>query len=233
MLIRKAGPGGRYKETIVSYQVAKQRNICQACLNDLQYGLPVGVRDKLMAKIDNEVALPQSEVGNRYFYEQQAVIADQSDLNINISEQIQNAAPSRQLEKFSKTMQVAESRSKIAFRNLPKLCSFWVGGGCTRVLRKSCPFRPCCGTFVFPELAANHSTLNTELIKILEELGAANAQKKISNEIRVALKNAQKGNKDDAIKKRVHGDDDLTRKYLGKMKTMVSKYKIISPHLYF
>jgi len=28
------------------------------------------------------------------------------------------------------------------------------------------------------------------------------------------------GNRDEAIKKRVHGEDDLTKRYLGKMKTM-------------
>ena len=32
----------------VCIQVAQHRNICQACLNDMQYGLPVGVRDKLL-----------------------------------------------------------------------------------------------------------------------------------------------------------------------------------------
>eukprot|EP01031_Cornospumella_fuschlensis_P044308 gene44308-54179_t len=41
----KAGPNGRFKETVISYVVAAERNICQCCLNDLRYGLPVGVRD--------------------------------------------------------------------------------------------------------------------------------------------------------------------------------------------
>jgi pre-mRNA-splicing factor RBM22/SLT11 len=38
----KAGPKGRYKETVVSFAVAKERNICQACLNDMVFGLPTG-----------------------------------------------------------------------------------------------------------------------------------------------------------------------------------------------
>ena len=45
----KAGPGGRYKETMVSYVVAAERNICQTCLLDMKYGLPVG-RDHLIHK---------------------------------------------------------------------------------------------------------------------------------------------------------------------------------------
>ena len=32
---------------------------------------------------------------------------------------------------------------------------------------------------------------------------------------------ALKGNRDDAIRKRVTGEDDLTKKYLGRMKSMV------------
>ena len=34
----KAGPQGRSKETVVCFAVAKDKNICQACLNDMQYG---------------------------------------------------------------------------------------------------------------------------------------------------------------------------------------------------
>ena len=34
--------GGRRKQTIISYKVAKERNICQTCLNDMKYGVPAG-----------------------------------------------------------------------------------------------------------------------------------------------------------------------------------------------
>ena len=81
----KAGTNGRFKETMVTtfcmqillnvcevmtvkrnfiikftqvcIQVAQHRNICQACLNDMQYGLPVGVRDKLLkeGKLNNQM----------------------------------------------------------------------------------------------------------------------------------------------------------------------------------
>ena len=33
----KAGPGGRYKETMVSFAVASERNICQTCLLDMKW----------------------------------------------------------------------------------------------------------------------------------------------------------------------------------------------------
>jgi hypothetical protein len=45
----RAGPGGRWKECMVEAAVAKDKNICQACLVDMTYGVPVGVRDALLA----------------------------------------------------------------------------------------------------------------------------------------------------------------------------------------
>jgi hypothetical protein len=34
---------------MVEASVAKDKNICQACLVDMTYGVPVGVRDALLA----------------------------------------------------------------------------------------------------------------------------------------------------------------------------------------
>lgn len=89
-----------------------------------------------------------------------------------------------------------------------------------RVKRKVCPFRPCCGTFVFPELAATQKELMTALIKQLETDGPDKAQTNLSDEVKAAFKESMKGNKEEAIKKRVHGDDDLTARYIGKMNSM-------------
>jgi pre-mRNA-splicing factor RBM22/SLT11 len=154
----KAGPGGRYKETIISYAIAKERNICQTCLNDLVYGLPVGVRDALLQQQQpqNQIALPESDAGQRYYYMQQAQLAasDQSG-GLDMQLIMANQVPARQLDEFSRIHHAAEAKSKIAFRNLPKLCSFWLNGTCSRVVRKTCPFRPCCGTYVFPEIAGS------------------------------------------------------------------------------
>ena len=43
----KAGAKGRWKETIISREVAIEKNMCQACLTDMTYGVPVGVREGL------------------------------------------------------------------------------------------------------------------------------------------------------------------------------------------
>ena len=41
----KAGTQGRYKATVVCQSCAKVKNVCQTCLFDLEYGLPVQVGD--------------------------------------------------------------------------------------------------------------------------------------------------------------------------------------------
>lgn len=40
----KPGPKARYKCTVVCQQCARLKNVCQTCLFDLEYGLPVQVR---------------------------------------------------------------------------------------------------------------------------------------------------------------------------------------------
>ena len=218
----KAGPQGRYKETIICREVAEEKNICQTCLNDMQYGLPVGVRDSLLSKNSRQVAAPQSDVGASVFYSQQTreYAAGHDTQNPYIND-LKNISSSRQLESFSRSLEMNRTEST-SFRNLPKLCSFWLNGTCTRVTKKVCPFRPCCGTFVFPELAATHRDLMLKLIEKLKLDGPAAVQKVIDSETKAAFRDAMKGNRDDSIRKRVHGNDDLSRRYLRKMNAAVS-----------
>jgi pre-mRNA-splicing factor RBM22/SLT11 len=224
----KAGPGGRYKETIISAVIAKERNICQACLNDLQFGLPVGVRDSLLKdQHQAQLALPQSEVGAMYRYDQLAhaqegsgpgggggVAADSVNFN--------NASQANQLAQFSHLKSAPDrSSSATAFRNLPKLCSFWLQGTCNRS-KRGCPYRPCCGIFLFPELASTHQDQMRSLIADLESRGADAVQRNLSAEIRDLFRQKLKGRSaDEGIKKRVAGEDSLTQTYLGKIKMMV------------
>ena len=42
------GAEARYKETIIAAEVAIAKNVCQVCLMDMEYNLPVRVRDQLM-----------------------------------------------------------------------------------------------------------------------------------------------------------------------------------------
>ena len=51
-------------------------------------------------------------------------------------------------------------------RNLPKLCSFWCLQTCNRVVNSACPYRPCNGTFRFPELASLHKDHLSTLVRL-------------------------------------------------------------------
>lgn len=66
----KPGPDARYKKTIICQEVAKAKNVCQVCLLDLTYNLPVQVRDQAMG-IDPEKELPQSGVGREFALREQ------------------------------------------------------------------------------------------------------------------------------------------------------------------
>lgn len=218
----KAGPQGRYKETIICFAVAQQKNVCQCCLNDMKYGLPVGVRDSLLTSNDHKIKAPESDVGATVFYAQQAQNLGEN-CQSSFSGDMSNVAASRQLDIFSKSTLYSNSAqsSSTAFRNLPKLCSFWLNGTCTRVARKVCPFRPCCGIFVFPELASSHRDLMNSLIEMLKSQGPSEMQGHIDAETKAAFRDSLKGNRDNSIKKRMHGDDTLTQKYLNKIKSGV------------
>ncbi|RYG65312.1 RNA-binding protein, partial [archaeon] len=222
----KAGPNGRFKETVISYVVAAERNICQCCLNDLRYGLPVGVRDAVLQKAQRQIAAPTSEFGTQVYYQQkQQQLIEQGgymppDEQEPMSQQIANLAPSRQLDELAHNLLTKAAQSRTAFRNLPKLCTFWLNGRCTRVGKKSCPFRPCCGSYQFPEIAGSHRDLCKQLIARLEAEGPDAVQRSLDEPTRRAFGEKMKGNHEDNIRKRVAGQDELTEKYLGKLQNM-------------
>ena len=45
---RWQGEHKRWKETCISPAVAREKNVCQACVCDLEYGIPFHVRDHVM-----------------------------------------------------------------------------------------------------------------------------------------------------------------------------------------
>jgi len=65
----KAGTKGRYKRTEICQTCAKIKNVCQTCIFDLQYGLPVQVRDAALGL--SESSVPRGDV-NREFFAQNA-----------------------------------------------------------------------------------------------------------------------------------------------------------------
>ena len=59
-------PGARmrFKKTEICQTCAKLKNVCQTCLLDLEYGLPIQVRDQALNIKDN---IAKSDVNKEYF----------------------------------------------------------------------------------------------------------------------------------------------------------------------
>lgn len=57
----------RWKQTIICSSVAQEKNCCQSCLADLEYGVPFNVRDHVMDALGAESA-PKSDVAKEYFW---------------------------------------------------------------------------------------------------------------------------------------------------------------------
>lgn len=118
----KPGPKARYKCTVVCQQCARLKNVCQTCLFDLEYGLPVQVRDKIMG--ESRVSLPEHPVNREYLNSRMG--GQEEQLPYGKSEEID-----QRLRRMARTTPYYK-------RNLPRVCSFWRKGECTR--GDECPY---------------------------------------------------------------------------------------------
>eukprot|EP01068_Selenidium_serpulae_P011826 Selendium_serpulae@DN5730_c0_g1_i1.p2 len=117
------GRKARFKSTIVCQACAKLKNVCQTCLFDLEFGLPVQVRDRYLedhVKLD----LPDSRVNRDYMA---STIDSQVD-GLSYGK----TAPNPMLVKLARTTPYYQ-------RNRARICSFWQRGQCMR--GETCPFR--------------------------------------------------------------------------------------------
>jgi len=117
-------PGGhaRYKKTEICQTCAKVKNVCQTCLLDLEFGLPVQVRDQALA-----VVAPISDVQKEW-------VAQQNDKAVADG----NTLPYNKTEMRAVLQKVARSAPYYK-RNMAHVCSFFVKGECKR--GSECPYR--------------------------------------------------------------------------------------------
>ncbi|OVA17686.1 RNA recognition motif domain [Macleaya cordata] len=124
----RPGRDSRYKKTEVCQTCSKLKNVCQVCLLDLEYGLPVQVRDTALA-INSNDAIPKSDVNREYF-------ADEHDrrarAGIDYESSYGKARPNDTILKLQRTTPYYK-------RNRAHVCSFYVRGECTR--GAECPYR--------------------------------------------------------------------------------------------
>ncbi|VVB13275.1 unnamed protein product [Arabis nemorensis] len=65
----RPGRNARYKKTEICQTCSKLKNLCQVCLLDLEFGLPVQVRDTTL-NITTHDSIPKSNVNREYFAEE-------------------------------------------------------------------------------------------------------------------------------------------------------------------
>jgi len=126
----RPGPKARFKKTEVCPTCAKLKNVCQTCVLDLQFGLPVQVRDTVLEE-EQKVQIPDSDVGRLWIVEQHEKAV-----------QLQGANPYSVVSDSAAALQnLSKLRRGAPYyaRNLPHLCSFYAAGKCNR--GDSCPYR--------------------------------------------------------------------------------------------
>ncbi|PAV88956.1 hypothetical protein WR25_22766 [Diploscapter pachys] len=125
------GKGARYKTTELCQTCAKVKNVCQTCMFDLEYGLPVQVRDAELAIADN---IPKQGVNRDFFLQNvERALAD-GDGTQPIA-QLAGAADAPGTERLRRLARTAPYYK----RNAPHICSFFVKGECKR--GEECPYR--------------------------------------------------------------------------------------------
>eukprot|EP00565_Helicotheca_tamesis_P002504 CAMPEP_0185723968 /NCGR_PEP_ID=MMETSP1171-20130828/612_1 /TAXON_ID=374046 /ORGANISM="Helicotheca tamensis, Strain CCMP826" /LENGTH=443 /DNA_ID=CAMNT_0028391739 /DNA_START=76 /DNA_END=1407 /DNA_ORIENTATION=+ len=126
----QAGTRGRLKKVEICRSCARSKNVCQVCIFDLQYGLPVQLRDRILAEEGSKnavAAVPQSDANRAWYAAQQERAIEQGKAGA-----VPTASASLRLQAMARM----EPRYE---RNLPKLCSFFARGECNRGMK--CPFR--------------------------------------------------------------------------------------------
>lgn len=123
----KAGTKGRYKATVICQSCARMKNVCQTCLFDLEFGLPVQVRDKFMEEQgQSAITLPASRVGRDYQLAEAQKDGEGKDLPYG------KVGAHPMLQRLARMTPYYK-------RNEARICTFYVKGQCNR--GQDCPFR--------------------------------------------------------------------------------------------
>lgn len=142
----KPDQNSRYKRTEICQTCSKLKNVCQTCLFDLQFGLPVEIRDKYLK---NKIEIPKENANRDFFIANATKNFDKLDLPYYkegayiLPENLKNIInQNNKNENNNLLISDKENEKKIEKtpkRNLPQICSFFVKGNCTR--GETCPYR--------------------------------------------------------------------------------------------
>lgn len=121
-------PGGRFRRTEICSTCARLKDVCQSCLLDLKYGLPVQVRDNVLGVKESA---PKQDANREFFLASRVNRLDTTQKLL--TDTIDPAAHS-----ILNALSSKNHRDPIE-SNKPLPCSFFAKGQCTR--GEACPFR--------------------------------------------------------------------------------------------
>ncbi|KAI9485620.1 MAG: hypothetical protein EXX96DRAFT_515049 [Benjaminiella poitrasii] len=121
------GTNARYKKTEICQTCAKVKNVCQTCILDLQYGLPVEVRDKAL---NMKPEAPSTDINRQYFAQNLASKVEEGEGIYN---------PGRITPQSREILEKLSRNEPYYKRNRAHICSFFLKGECNR--GESCPYR--------------------------------------------------------------------------------------------
>ncbi|KAF5781779.1 putative transcription factor C3H family [Helianthus annuus] len=124
----RPGRDARYKKTEICQTCSKLKNVCQVCVLDLEYGLPVQVRDTALS-ISSHDSIPKSDVNREYFAEEHD---RRARAGLDYESSYGKVRPNDTLLKLQRTTPYYQ-------RNRAHICSFYIRGECTR--GAECPYR--------------------------------------------------------------------------------------------
>lgn len=125
----------RFRKTEICQTCCRLKNVCQSCILDLQYALPVQIRDGVLQIKDS---CPQNEANREYFLATNAAKLARNDVSL-IDYDKSDPAAKAVLEQLSEKYAARSNRDGIVERNLPPPCSFYAKGTCKR--GSECPYR--------------------------------------------------------------------------------------------
>jgi pre-mRNA-splicing factor RBM22/SLT11 len=131
----KADVDSRYKKTQICSSCAKLKNVCQICILDLQYNLPVAVVDRVASSSADQPSsnfpLPTSDKDRAFLARQAQTQQEAADLLAGGS--------SGRAGRDNKGLQALSRDRPYYERNKAHVCGYWLKGTCNR--GNTCPFR--------------------------------------------------------------------------------------------
>ncbi|KAI3837233.1 hypothetical protein MKW92_013779 [Papaver armeniacum] len=117
----RPGQDARYKNTVICRTCTKVKHVCQVCLLDLDYGLPVQVRDTASSTYSGDYT-PRSDVNREYYaeeYDRKARLGNDYESSYG------KVQPSDTIRKLQRTAPYYQ-------RNRAPPCRFYARGICKR-----------------------------------------------------------------------------------------------------